>query len=383
MQTSICASEKEIKKVIRIINKNSLDDTPLRWKSARRTRKIRALSSALKNAKEILIQYAEITDQDKKRLDRAMSILNSALGEKNNKSASDSYFVDDQIALGSQGINCLNTDLDLVKKQLESILTISFVSLRMKNIINVARKTKYKRFDEPWAGFKAPDEKMMDEFIGMLNKIPEFMLLIKKLNDEDFEKFCAFLEQETFCSITEIARFFSFSKECYDLVRKNKITYVFSSDRSARIVGVYIHHLLNTNGLAKVSCQFVLSAYGNYKATRYHDEKQAALVKEQNVLVIDEYGFTGGTVEAITNLIKNSGAATVYHLYFAKGPSSRNMPTWHGSNEVSGLEKQKEPNIIITIVKDFEIRRKTIKARQYVKELAYWVATAIKMEEKI
>jgi hypothetical protein len=363
-------------RIIKIIDRNPLGDEPLKWQTADRKAKMRKLLSTLEDSKDI-VSYGSKTygEESWKRIniEAAKLTLICALGKNPGSYEKEIAKIDKEQALGKDGIYEVNTTLANLKQKLIWLLSTDLLGLRVSMLEGTEYRTTTRRGASGKYRFNPA-------------KWPELESLIMTLTEDEFGRFAKFWNKESFCTFEEFLHFFTFGRECYDLVIQNEIKYLFFADRSARILGVFLHHLFNTNHLADVSCQFVL-AKRNYPEAQFAHKRQKQLVAKQRVLIIDEFFGGGGTVESITNLITGSGAEKVMYRYFSSNKQIfETLPSWYNEDNISGLEKHtdlssKKKKIWVSVIKYTTTRIAMADARRYVKELAYWVAKAIKLKE--
>jgi len=346
----------DIQKLAEDIEKYYPGDEPLRWKTPERTRKIEKFYLILNKLGNLVERGGPFYDHASIYY-KALYVLKWALYEEEMRK-NDVYPWGPVIkVLEEEGIAIIKEITPAIQEMLRYLLNTSEEKFREQIIPSAYHYRKCEYTDS----------------------------LIKSINSADFGRFCEFIDKGGFCNEKEFVRFFYFGQECYDLVKNNGINYIFLSDTSARILGTFLHHLFNTNGLAKVSCQFVLTDGKN--GAKFHHPSQERLVKGKNVLVIDEYISEGTTLNSMMNLMFFARAKNVLSLFFAYNDCRQHYknshymagePSWYHYVGVSGLIKEKNP---LRVVVDWS--RDVTKARKYVKELSYWVAKAIKMQEKI
>lgn len=142
----------------------------------------------------------------------------------------------------------------------------------------------------------------------------------------------------------EMPLFFPFMENLLLLILKEKIDVVYTIDRSGRILGFLLYHILRDLGLSKdLKFYFILGGKGTN--TPMYSEKQKREIVGKKILLIDEYISTGETIHSSADLLRSITKSSVFPRAFSSirsgyGEVTSNVPSWYWKKEYSGLVKE-------------------------------------------
>lgn len=151
----------------------------------------------------------------------------------------------------------------------------------------------------------------------------------------------------------EMPLFFPFMENLLILILKEKIDVVYAIDRSGRILGFLLYHILRDLGLLKgLKFYFILGSKGTN--TPVYSEKQKREIVGKKILLIDEYISTGETINLAANLLRSITKSSVFSRAFSSirggyGEVTSNVPSWYWKKEYSGLAVKEHGEIEVDI----------------------------------
>ncbi len=138
---------------------------------------------------------------------------------------------------------------------------------------------------------------------------------------------------------TEDIPLFKFADTLLQLVKEKNIDLIYAIDRGGRILGVLSYHILS--GLKmKIPCYFIL-VNRKGEVSPYSKDFQK-IIKNKNILLIDEFVRVGGTIRGAKSYFINNGAKSVESLVFSSNIGGYNsvfseLPSWYYKKEYSGF----------------------------------------------
>ena len=175
----------------------------------------------------------------------------------------------------------------------------------------------------------------------------KYLEIYQKLAEAGFFKY--------FKNVEEIVSLVKFMGNLRREVLASKIDFVYSIDRSGRILGFLFYHVLRNLGESRNIKFYFVNATRQGQIT-FYSEKQKKEIVGKNVLVIDDFVHTGGTMHSIRDtmysVVGSKGRIILYTFGLARGWFNNfdynetfhavysQEPSWYKKKAYSGMQEK-------------------------------------------